>query len=223
MDTNRKFWNQQQQRLQLLLARAEDHSAAIALALRQHAMLHTAAVARSGLWSFEDEVWDGLTERIFRRVPKHEEHSIAWVIWHITRIEDVTMNMLVAGRPQVICDDHWLERMKSPIGHTGNAMTTKAVAAFSAAIDIEALRDYRLMVGFRTQEIIQGLQPEALRRKVDRSRVQRIRDDEVVLAAASEIVDYWEKRTLAGLLLMPATRHNFVHWNEALRLKNRRG
>jgi hypothetical protein len=29
------------------------------------------------------------------------------------------------------------------------------------------------------------------------------------------VTDYWSRRTIAGLLLLPATRHNFVHLNEA--------
>ena len=34
-------------------------------------------------------------------------------------------------------------------------------------------------------------------------------------------VDYWSKRNTAGLLLMPATRHNLIHLNEALQIKRR--
>jgi len=36
------------------------------------------------------------------------------------------------------------------------------------------------------------------------------------------VIDYWSGLTLAGLLLMPPTRHNFIHLNEALRLKQKR-
>jgi hypothetical protein len=35
------------------------------------------------------------------------------------------------------------------------------------------------------------------------------------------IVDYWGSRTIAGLLLMPPTRHNFTHLNEARMLKQK--
>jgi hypothetical protein len=31
----------------------------------------------------------------------------------------------------------------------------------------------------------------------------------------------WSKRTVAGLLPMPPTRHNFLHLNEALRIKQK--
>ena len=34
------------------------------------------------------------------------------------------------------------------------------------------------------------------------------------------LVEYWGTRTLAGLILMPATRHPLVHLNEAMRIKD---
>jgi hypothetical protein len=47
-------------------------------------------------------------------------------------------------------------------------------------------------------------------------------DEGAVVAAAKGVVEYWGRRNTAGLLLMPATRHNLVHLNEALWLKGRR-
>lgn len=38
---------------------------------------------------------------------------------------------------------------------------------------------------------------------------------------ADEIIAYWGGRTLAGLLLMPPTRHNFLHLSEALRIRQK--
>ena len=92
----------------------------------------------------------------------------------------------------------------------------------SATIDIEALRAYRMAVGRRTREMVQQLEAEALKQKVDPMRLQQETDEGAVVKAARGIVDYWGRRNIAGLLLMPATRHNLVHLNEALRLKGRR-
>jgi hypothetical protein len=36
-----------------------------------------------------------------------------------------------------------------------------------------------------------------------------------------ETVDYWSKKTIAGLLLMPPTRHCILHLNEAMRIKEK--
>jgi hypothetical protein len=175
MDPNRKLWNRQQQALQRALSRPDEHQKAIELLLSQHAMVHSAKMARSKLWSFEDEVWQDTTEEIVRCIPRGCDHSIAWCIWHLARVEDVTMNLLVAGSPQLLHRDDWLKR----------------------------------------------LEPEELKQKVDPARLQRVMAEGAIVEAASGIADYWGKRTVAELLLMPPTRHNFVHLNEALCIKHK--
>jgi hypothetical protein len=139
----------------------------------------------------------------------------------MARCEDITMNLLVAGSPQILHRDNWLEQMRITAQDTGNAMSWEEIAQFSAAIDIGALRAYRVAVGRRTREIVKQLGPEELKQKVDPARLQRVRDEGAVVEAARGIADYWGRRTVAGLLLMPATRHNIVHLNEALRIKRR--
>ena len=222
MKPNQKLWNQGQKALRQALLQPQDHQHGIELFLNQHAMVHAAAMSQSGLWSFEDQVWGDLTEGAARRIPRNCDHSIAWITWHLARIEDVTMNLLVAGSPQLLHRDDWLARIKSTLHHTGNAMDPAAVADLSAEVDLEALRAYRLAVGRRTREIVQQLSPEALKQRVDPSRLQQVLDEGAVVEAARDIVEYWSRRHIAGLLLMPPTRHNFIHLNEAWRLKQRR-
>jgi len=48
-----------------------------------------------------------------------------------------------------------------------------------------------------------------------------VNEARAVGAAADWLVACWGGLTLAGLLLMPPTRHNFVHLNEAVRIKAR--
>lgn len=215
MEANRKFWNEQQKILQNALTHGQ--AEAVDLFLRQHAMVHSDGMSGARLWSFEDEVFEGLSDQALRSMPG--EHSIAWMLLHMARVEDVTMNLLVAGSPQIFIQDRWQERLKIGIRHTGNAMDEKAIAGLSAEIDLEALKAYRLTVGRRTREIVQALEPSMFKQKIEPARLQRIWDEGAVLADAREIVDYWSRRTVAGLLLMPPTRHNFVHLNEALRVK----
>lgn len=222
MESLRKSLNKRQTELRRMLSSSDQHDEAIALFLSQHAMLHSAKMAQTEPWSFEDAILDDMTEEQIRRIPRNREHSVAWCIWHLARIEDVTMNLLVAGSPQILHRDNWLERLKITAQDTGNGMDEESVAHLSRAIDIDALRAYRVAVGRRTREIVMQLGPEELKQKVDPSRLQQVMDEGAVVEAARGIVDYWSRRNIAGLLLMPATRHNIVHLNEALRLKKRR-
>lgn len=131
------------------------------------------------------------------------------------------MNLLVAGSPQVLKTSSWLEKLKIEVEDTGNAMTDQEVERLSKSIDIKALREYRMAVGQRTREIVEQLSLEDMKSKVERERLQRVKDEGAVVPAASGLIDYWGRRNVAGLLLMPATRHNFIHLNEAYRLKLR--
>jgi hypothetical protein len=131
------------------------------------------------------------------------------------------MNLLVAGSPQVLNRENWLERMNVAIQHTGNAMDQAAVADLSSLINIEALRAYRLAVGRRTRQIVKALQPEDLKLKVEPACIQQVMEEGALVEQARGIADYWSKRDIAGLLLMPASRHPLVHLNEALNLKHR--
>jgi hypothetical protein len=79
-----------------------------------------------------------------------------------------------------------------------------------------------MTVGRRTREVVKGLRPEDLKQTMQPSRIQQVADQGAVLPAAQGIIDYWSKRNIAGLLLMPPTRHCFVHLNEAAKLKRRR-
>jgi hypothetical protein len=132
------------------------------------------------------------------------------------------MNLLVAGSSQILNQDNWLKSMKVSVCDTGNAMDDAGVADFSNMIDIVALRAYRLAVGLRTREIAKQLLPADLKQKVKPSRIQQVMGEGAVVEAARGIVDYWSKRTVAGLLLMPATRHNLIHLYEAWQLKRKR-
>ncbi len=219
MDAERKLWNEQQKVLRHDLNSGKDYPAAQQLFFQQHAMLHRAEMAGAGLWSYEDEVWAGLSEPDARRIPPGAEHSIAWIIWHITRIEDVTMNMLVAGGAQVMLGGSWHEHMGVTPRHTGNAMPAQAVVQLSETINLEALHAYRLQVGRQTRAVVQRLSAAELTQQVTPARLQQLVREGAVLPAAQEVLDYWGGLTIAGLLLMPPTRHSFIHLNEAMKLR----
>ena len=221
MNPDRKSWNEKQQALRQALSHPTDLQTTVTLFLDQHAMVHSAEMSNSGLWSFEDEVWQGLNETTVRCIPRGCEHSIAWLIWHIARIEDVTMNLLVAGDPQVLDQGPWQEQMKILARDTGNAMSNTDLVQLSAAIELQALKAYRKAVGRRTREVIENLALADLNQKVAPARLQRLLEEGAVLPAASGLLDYWGGLKISGLLLMPPTRHNFLHLNEALRIKQK--
>lgn len=195
-----------------------DQQQAIHLFLSLHSQLHAKQVSPDTSWSYEDLLLEGISDTKYRQIPEGEAHSIAWILWHLTRVEDVTMNILIAERNQVFNTPGWQEKIRSPIKHTGNGGGPEEVQSLSAAVDIQALRAYRVSVGIATQEIVQRLTHTAFKRKVSPENIQRILEEGAVIKPGLDVVNYWSRRDVAGLLLMPPTRHTIVHWNEARKL-----
>ena len=68
------------------------------LFLQQHAAVHSAAVGGNKM-SFADRTFAGLSDAQMRVRPREDLNSLAWLMFHIARAEDVFVNTLLAGRP----------------------------------------------------------------------------------------------------------------------------
>jgi len=175
-------------------------------------------LASADTWSFQDEVLAGLSEEQLRRIADPGTHSIAWLLWHIARIEDVTMNLLVAGTAQVLDGASWLGRLGLARRDVGTAMGDSEVATISASLNLDSLLAYRLAVGRRTQEIAGALGPGDLRARVDPGRIQALLASGALADGAIGLAEAWRTWTTVRFLMMPATRHAFTHLNEARRV-----
>ena len=221
MDAHRQYWNQQQQLFRQSLMSKSDYQGTIRLFLSQHAMLHSAEMSHSGAWSFEDEVCEGLTDAQLRSRPAGITNSIVWLLWHMARIEDVTMNLLVAAHPQVLDEDDWVQRLHLNRRDVGTSMSENEVADFSNQVNCSVLRAYRAAVGRRTCEIATSLQPAELWERIDPTNIHRLMATGALAEAAYELAQIWSGWEKAGMLTMPATRHSFTHLNEAYSVRRK--
>jgi hypothetical protein len=218
MEANRQYWSDQQQHVRRLL-HSRRYTEAIDVFLEQHAMLHTASLVPGYRWSFQDEVSADLTDEQWRQTPSGRMHSIAWLLWHIARTEDVTINLLLANTDQLFHAEHWFEHLAVPTGDIGTEMSTRDIITLGAQIDIIALRAYRRAVGQRTRELVQQMTARELRQRVEPERIERLKAEGALVPAAHGVAEYWGRHPKSNLLLIPATRHSFTHLNEAGRVR----
>ncbi|MCR4422608.1 MAG: DinB family protein [Exilispira sp.] len=221
---NKKTWGEQHQLFKSIVLKTENFDEAIRLCLELHAMVHSSEMSGISTVTFEDELWEGLEGNTFRCMPTSKDVTIAWNLWHLTRIEDITMNILVANHIQVINSGKWLEKLNVKVVDTGNAMTDPEILDFSSQINMQELRNYRIAVGKKTRELILGFKPTDLKRKMNNPQLlQRIFDEGAVLEHKDSrwLVDFWGRKNVAGILLMPITRHQMVHINDSIRLKKK--
>ncbi|MCG8571476.1 MAG: DinB family protein, partial [Spirochaetes bacterium] len=194
----------------------QEKNKALATCLELHQLVHAKKVSGYTEITYDDHLWDGLSEEKIRFLPKNDLFSIAWHYWHIARIEDITINILIKDDEQLLFKDEWYGNLGIKARDTGNLMTYQEMTQLTNAISISALREYRIAVGKNTQKIIQQLTIEDLRTKVKQKRLDRLLSEGAVLEEAKSLIEYWGKKTITGLLAMPATRHNLVHLNASL-------
>ena len=185
----------------------------------QNAQLHQSA--GPGALSLLDQLLEDLGDHAFSYQPPGDFETIAWALWHITRIEDAIGNLLIAGTDQVF-DAEWNRRIGSQVTDTGNAMTAAEALAFSQRIVPRELAAYRRAVGRRSQEVIAAVTQDQIRKKPSAAGVERIVAEGVLVEDPQSfwLRDFWANKTIGGLLLLPLTRHQMMHLPNCFRLKD---
>lgn len=120
------------------------------------------------------DIWTVVSPELMRQRPHPRVNSIAWNMWHITRVEDAGLNRFVADRPQVLDEGHWMERMNIPLRHHGSEMTFTEVDELNQKIDLSALQEYSAAVQLRTREIISTLTPTDLDPVMEENRLRQL-------------------------------------------------
>jgi hypothetical protein len=113
-----------------------------------------------------DEVTDGLTDEQANYRPSPGANSIAWLIWHSARVQDIQLAP-IAGVDQVWTRDGWVDRfgLDLPRNDTGYGHGPDEVAKVQASADL--LAGYYHAVHKLTLEFVAGVTAEDLGRIVD--------------------------------------------------------
>jgi uncharacterized damage-inducible protein DinB len=113
------------------------------------------------------EVVDGLDDKTLATRPDGAGNSIAWLVWHLTRIQDDHLAD-AGGYEQVMTADGWHERLGLPFdpADTGYGHTAEQVE--QVRVSAELLSGYYDAVHARTIEYLRTLTDEDLDRVVDR-------------------------------------------------------
>ena len=214
-------WNEMQKNLKFLLPNQETFSRGIELLLEMHSLLHEKKVYKAAGETYTDNLWKDMKDETCKII-SNKETSILWNIWHITRIEDLVSNILIGGKDPVF-NNEIQAKLNIKIKDTGNAMTCSEIESFNKSINIKELRDYRIKTGKSTMKIITELKPGDIKRKTEKSRLEKIKYCGGVTDHPQSVwlLDFWGKKNVLGLIMMPITRHQIVHLNDCFRIKEK--
>lgn len=215
-----KDYSLQIDKLRKLIKSAKNFDSAIELALQIHAITHTSEVSGSETPTFYDNLLEGLKDEDYSIMPTEKDETIAWHIWHIARIEDLVGNLLIAEQPQIFNHD-WMKKLDITVTDTGNAMTDSQIIDFSQKVKKQELTAYRNAVGKQTRKILKSLTPSDMKRKPGEEYLTRLVTEGGLLETKQSIwlKNFWGRHTVAGLIILPLTRHHMMHLPDSLTIK----
>ena len=202
-----------------------------ALFLADHSRIHAAAtstaaeLSAAGSFTMQDDTLKRLEEADLRASPDGL-CSIVWHLWHLTRIEDVVVNAMLRGAPEILdrgTDGRWLarptRRRRPPGRHRRHRRRGPRL-----------LRARRRRCPARLPRRRRPRDPR-LGPGADLDALDAVPDLAARLAAAPPIVGErarWLPRFYTGksgafLLTFPVTNHGFMHWAEARVTRGRLG
>ena len=138
---------------------------------------------------------DGLTLEELHHQPRADANSIAWLVWHLTRVQDVSLSS-ISDQEQLWISQGWhanfglpADRKQDGFGHT-----PEDVAAFRVASG-QMLLDYHESVLERSKTYVAELTPEALDRELNEPQ--------------------WEPLPTVGVRLVSVLSDNLQHAGQA--------
>ena len=153
----------------------------------------------------------------------YHSKTIAYSLYHIFRIEDITANSLIKKDTQIFFANNYQQKINSPIITTGNELAGQEIAEFSQKLDIDGLYSYIADVDGATTELLKNLSHSDLKTKM----TETDRENLIKLKTVSEdenavwLIDYWCGNDVVGLIKMPLSRHWIMHVEACLRVRNK--
>lgn len=94
----------------------------------------------------DQQILPDVTQEQMRARPAAGGNSVAWILWHATRCEDVAVNAMVRGTAQVLGEPGFAGAAGLNDLRIGTGLDDSEVESFSASVDIDALLRYRRAV-----------------------------------------------------------------------------
>ena len=177
-----------------------------------HGRVHSSKV--SSVATLADLVFGALTDEQMRVRPGKRLNSLVWLVWHMARVEDVCVNLVIVDGRQIF-EDTWGRRLGVRRWDIGTGMTDEEVEAMSAAIDLPNLRGYRAAVGRRTQDVARELPDAEWDQTVDAAIVREAAAQGAFTPASEWVARFWEGKSKGWFLYWLGVGHNYLHLGHA--------
>ena len=146
-------------------------------------------------------------------------NPVAWMIWHVLRVEDMFLSDVVFKKEQVFHKDGWLDLLQINTAQVGTGMRKEQADELALQINLEALKEYNSAVRKHTFELLQLL-PEWPGNELDSAELIEMRllkSDAFPPQVAKERAIAYAPTPVTSCIL-GLINHTYMHFGQYLAL-----
>jgi hypothetical protein len=172
---------------------------------------------------YETAVRNVLSAEQMKERPGGVGNSVAWLVWHVARSEDMIVNAIIREQPQILLEDAWQEKLGIDATHIGTGLGDDEVGNFTDKLDPIAADDYWRTVAESTYEWLRTLEASDLDRIPDFDKVLKAIPSVLASGDSQGAIDFWNGRSVAYLLGGVVINHGYIHVGEMQAITGRLG
>lgn len=164
--------------------------------------------------NFLPNLREALSEEDFRTRPVPGTQPIIWLIWHMTRVEDMGLSRFIWDKPQLY-NEEWKAKMNTSLNHYGTSMTEEEVAEFAETVNVYAVLDYQQAVNEQTKAELPHLDETKLDEILTEEEVRRIVTDEGMASDKAQwVIPHYVGKSRGWIFCHFGLTHNFRHFGQ---------
>lgn len=154
--------------------------------------------------------------------PGGEGNSIAWVMWHMARTEDVIVNGIIRRQPQLLDQDAWASKIGIDDQRIGTGFGDDEIEDFGKAVDVAALDSYWQVVAESSTAWLKSIDAAQLDDLPDTDSVAS-ELPEGTFGANNAGLQFWGGSSTGRLIGGPIISHGYMHVGEMGTIRSRLG
>jgi hypothetical protein len=172
---------------------------------------------------YETAVRNVLSAEQMKERPGGVGNSVAWLVWHVARSEDMIVNAILREQPQILLQDAWQEKLGIDATHIGTGLGDDEIGDFTDKLDPIVADDYWRTVAESTYEWLRTLEASDLDRIPDFDKVLKAIPSVLASGDSQGAIDFWNGRSVAYLLGGVVINHGYIHVGEMQAITGRLG
>lgn len=173
---------------------------------------------------FENSIMNVFTPEQLKERIDDNGNSIAWLMWHLARSEDMVVNLMIRGEPQMLFEGDWNERLGIDADHIGTGLQDDEVGELTKEMNVEAVDEYWKALTKTSFAWLKSIENSDVLDEVP-DIDERLRSAPPIVAGGANdaALQFWKGRSSGDLFTGIVIGHGYIHVGQMQEIGGRLG